>query len=445
MVMETDAENMSDGMPKRTFTLWQLICFGVLTTPLAMGGFAFVIFVPTFYAVDMGLGFGLVGAVFVAGRLFDVVTDPLIGHLSDETRTRWGPRKPWIVLGTPAFAVAVWLFLSPPEGAGLLYLLLASALYFLTYTALDVPYSSIGLEISPHTHERSFLASSKAVFQVIGALSVSIIPLAFALQGAAALTVIAITIIGLCLIGLASFLLFVPSKHRPVTAPRISIKQSLSLVMQSRAYKNLIGCFLIVQSANALTAGLSVLYVTHVIKAPELIGAFMGLLLLSSAWFLPVWVNLSKRTSKLKAWQAAILTCCVLLAFAPFLGAGDIIPMFILSAIIGAAFGADAIMPTSMLADIVYADEKDGKNRLAGLYLAVKNSVSKLAFVVPMGLAFPMLDLVQFNEQGNNGTPQVMTLVFFYALLPILLRLIAYYRLRQTGAPSSTTVEVVAN
>ncbi len=403
-----------------------------------------MIFVPTFYAVDMGLGFGLVGAVFVAGRLFDVITDPLIGHLSDETRTRWGPRRPWIVLGTPAFALAAWLFLSPPEGAGLVYLLLASALYFLTYTALDVPYSSIGLEVSPHTHERSFLASSKAVFQVIGALSVSIIPLVFTLQGAAALSVIAITIIGLCLAGLTSFLLFVPSKYRAVTAPRIGIKQALSLVMHSRAYKNLISGFLIVQSANALTAGLSVLYITHVIKAPELIGAFMGLLLLSSALFLPVWVSLSKRTSKLKAWQAAILTCCVLLAFAPFLGVGDVTFMFILSATIGAAFGADAIMPTSMLADIVYADEKDGKNRLAGLYLAVKNSVSKLAFVVPMGLAFPMLDVVQFNEQGDNGNTQIMTLIFFYALLPIGLRLLVFWRLGRATTLSPGIQETAA-
>ncbi len=414
-----------------TFTAWQLICFGLLSTPIAMAGFAFVVFVPTFYAVDMGLGLGLVGAVFVAGRLFDVVTDPVIGYLSDETRTRWGPRKPWIVMGVPAFGISSWLLLSPPDGVGLIYLLIASGLYFLTYTSLDVPYSSIGLEVSPNVHERSFLASSKAIFQVIGAISVSAVPVVLALKTPDALSVIAKLIAVLLVLGLVSFLMFVPSQHRIVTAPRVSMRTALGLIWDSKPYRRLILCFLIIQSANALTAGLSVLFITHVIAAPELIGALMGVLLLSSAVFLPVWVFISKRTSKPGAWQAAIITCCALLALTPFLEAGDITVMFVLSMVIGAAFGADAIMPTSMLADIVYEGEKEGESRLAGIYLAVKNAVSKLAFVVPMGLAFPVLDWVGFNETGANTSDNLFVLTGFYALLPIGFRLVALWLLRK--------------
>ena len=437
-----DDDNPATTPSARTFTLWQLICFGVLTTPLAMANFAFVVFVPTFYAVDMGLGLGLVGAVFVAGRVFDVVTDPVIGYLSDETRSRWGPRAPWIVLGVPAFGASVWLLLAPPDGAGLIYLLIASGLYFLTYTALDVPYSSIGLEISPHVHERSFLASSKAVFQVIGALIVSAIPVVLILQAGDALTLIAKVIVLLLALGLFVFLVFVPSRNRPVTAPRVGMKTVLRSIMASRAYRTLIMSFLIVQCANALTAGLSVLFITHVIGAPELVGAFMGLLLLSSAVFLPVWVVISKRTSKHGAWQAAIFVCCLLLATTPFLGTGDIVPMFVLSAIIGAAFGADAIMPTSMLADIVYENERDGNSRLAGIFLAVKNAVSKLAFVVPMGLAFPVLDWIDFNETGANDGSRLMVLTFFYALLPIAVRLVALWLVRRNygvAAPNAVS------
>ena len=140
--------DMSKFSTERVFTFWQLICFGVLTTPLAMAGFAFVMFIPTFYAVDMGLGFGLVGAVFVVGRLFDVITDPVVGYLSDETRSRFGPRKPWMVLGVPGFCVAVWLLLAPPQDVGVIYLFIVSLLYFLFYTIVDVPYSSIGLELA---------------------------------------------------------------------------------------------------------------------------------------------------------------------------------------------------------------------------------------------------------------------------------------------------------
>ncbi|MEP4151970.1 MAG: MFS transporter, partial [Lentilitoribacter sp.] len=162
-------------LPK-SLSFWQLICYGVLTTPLAMGGLALVIFIPTFYAVDMGLGLATVGAVFVFGRIFDVITDPLIGHFSDQTRSRYGARKPWMMFGLPFFCLATWFLLMPPEGSGIIFLIFVSAAYFLFYTIVDVPYSSIGLEISPHVHERSMLASSKAVFQVIGAITAASIP-----------------------------------------------------------------------------------------------------------------------------------------------------------------------------------------------------------------------------------------------------------------------------
>ena len=414
----------------RVFTLWQLICFGVLTTPLAMAGFAFVMFVPTFYAIDMGLGLGLVGMVFVFGRLFDVVTDPVIGYLSDETRSRFGPRKPWMILGVPGFCLASWMLLAPPEGAGLAYLLIASTLYFLFYTIVDVPYSSIGLEISPHIHERTFLASSKAVFQIIGALLAGSLPFILTLPVTDALPLTAKIIAGLSVFGLVLFLFVVPSRPRVVTVPRIGLLNAFKLVWQNKPYRYLIGTFFIVQTANALTAGLTVLFVTHVIKAPELIGMFLGLMFLSTALCLPIWIYLSKRFSKKRAWRMSILTGCYILAFIPLLGPSDVIGLAVISIILGGAFGCDAIMPTSMLADIIYAEEEGGKSRLGGLSLAVKNAVSKMAFIAPMGLAFPVLGAIGFDKQGVNDNVQLMTLVFFYAILPIVLRISAFFVLK---------------
>lgn len=414
-----------------SFTIWQLFSYGLLTAPIAMAGFALVMFIPTFYAADLGLGFAAVGAIFVAGRLFDVVTDPIIGHLSDETRSRFGPRKPWMLVGVPGFAIAVYMLLSPPDGAGLGYLMAASALYFLFYTVLDVPYSSIGLEVSPHIHERSVLASSKASFQVIGALTAAALPFALALPVAASLSLTAKVIIITSVLALLLFFAVVPIRNREVTVAKTGFFSSFKMIWASKPYRHLILCFLIVQAANALTAGLMVLFITHVVVAADLIGLFMGLMLLSTALFLPIWFILSKRISKRFAWQTSILTCCVGLAGALLLGPGDVVGAVILSMVVGASFGCDAVMPTSLLADIVYTGERDGKNRLGGLFLALKNSVSKLAFVVPMGLAFPVLDLVGFNEAGQNTPSQLMTLTLLYALLPIAIRLVAFALVRR--------------
>ena len=406
-------------------TNWQLFCYGFLSFPIAIAGFVLVTYIPTFYAIEMGLGLSLVGYVFVFGRLLDVITDPLIGYFSDQTQSRLGARRPWMIVGAPLFCLAAWLLFVPPDTATLPYLLLVSSCYFLFYTALDVPYSSVGLEISSRIHERSVLASTKAAFQVAGALFAALIPLIFVLNTQESLTLTSKIILITSFLALCLFLYFVPRKLIIGKPSKPTLERTLSTIWANRPYRYIIFTFLIVQTANALTAGLTVLFVTYIIKAPHLIGLFLGVVLVSSALFLPLWIRLSKRHSKKKAWQSSILICMASLATIPFLGEGDIIHAVIFSVLFGAACGCDAIMPTSMLADIVYKDELDGKGRFAGSYLAVKNSVSKLTFIAPMGLAFPILDAVGFNSNSSNTANTLSVLIFFYAVLPFFLRGIA--------------------
>lgn len=437
----------NQSLPKanaRVLTTFQLMCFGLLTTPLAMSGIALVMFVPTFYAVDMGLGLAGVGAVFMFGRIFDVVTDPLIGRISDETRSKFGPRLPFMLVGVPLFCVSVYLLLSPPEGAGLVYLTIVSAAFFLTYTIVDVPYSSIGLEISPDTHERTFLASSKAVFQVIGAIAAGALPFALSLAIPDALSQLGWIIVILSGIGLAAFIMFVPRRNRDVASERTGLVASVRKGFSNADYRWLIVAFFIVQSANALTAGLLVLFVTHVIEAPAMIGAYTGLMFLSSALFLPLWIFVSKRWSKKAAWMAGIVTCIVALGFVTTLGAGSTLAFGFAVVLIGATFGTDAVMPTSLLADIIGQDEQAGGSRFAGTFLAIKNAVSKLTFVWPMGLAFPVLDWAGFDRAGQNGAEQIGIFMILTCALPITLRLIALVVLWRGPASRLPHVNVVA-
>lgn len=426
----------------RTLSIWQLFCFGLLTMPFAMSGLALVMFIPTFYAVDMGLGLAVVGVVFVFGRVLDVVTDPLIGHLSDQTRGRFGPRMPWIIIGTPFYCLSVWLLLAPPENVGLIYLFLVSALYFFFYSVVDVPYSSIGLEISPDVHERSYLASSKSVFQVLGAIVAASFPFVLALAMPVSLSLTAKVIIAISILAILLLTLFVPKPNREITAERIDIFQGCKWVFQQKNYRRLIGVFFIIQSANALTGALAVLYITHVIKAPALIGAALGLMFLATALFLPLWIYLSIKFDKSKSWVASIILCCCALMIAPFLQEGNVVGLMVLCCLLGACFGCDAIMPTSMLADIAYAGERDGQNRFSATYLAFKNAVSKLTFVIPMGIAFPILEWSGFDKDNPGDQVPTFTLVFFFAILPIIIRLMAILILKMAPVNQAKPVSV---
>lgn len=420
-------------------THWQMVCLNALSLPIAMGSLVVVSFIPTFFAVEKGLGLSLVGAVFVIGRLLDVITDPLIGHFSDATESRFGPRIPWMVIGLPAYCLAVWMLLSLPQQIGIWYLAVASGLYFLFYTALDVPYSSVNLEISSYPHERTVITAYKGIFQVAGATLASFLPFIFALDTANNMIWSAKIVLGLCVLGLVLFLAFVPRRSHTHNKEGRGFFASLALLRKSRHYVKLIIAFAAVQTANSFSSALTVLYVTHVIGAQGYIGLFLGISIISAGLILPLWTELSKRIGKYATWQCSLLFGAGALALIPFLGQGDIIATSVLFVLVGCAFGGDAIMPTTILADIIAKDEKEGKSRIAGLYLAIKNAASKITFIAPMGLAFPVLDLIDFDTstESINGALQINTLLAFYCLAPILLRISAFLIVRSINHSQS--------
>ena len=79
----------------------RLLAFGLPGLPLAAFLLPLYVYLPAYYAEDLGLGFAAVGAVLLIARLSDVITDPLIGFLSDRITTSFGRRRIWMVAGTP--------------------------------------------------------------------------------------------------------------------------------------------------------------------------------------------------------------------------------------------------------------------------------------------------------------------------------------------------------
>ncbi|WP_321829227.1 MFS transporter [Thalassovita sp.] len=410
--------------PQRALRHWQLICFTLLSAPLAMVNFAVVSFVPTYYAIDLGLGLALVGAVFMFGRFFDVFTDPLVGALSDRSHSRWGPRVPWMVLSFPPLLVFGWMLLVPPAAVGPLYLFLVASGYLLCLTLFDVPYSSIGLEISPNRHERSVLAGTKAVFQIIGALMASLVPVVIAAQMGLSLRTLAMIFVTSMPLALVAFLIGTPRYSQPARAARPSLWTAWRVCLARPAFRQMMIAFFTVQAANAMTVGLLVLFVTHVLQAPAMVGQMFLMLLLGTAFFVPLWIYLSKKIGKQQTWITAICLCTVVLLLAYGVAPESTVMMQMICVGLGACMTCDAVMPTSMLADIVARDEAEAGHPRAASYLALKNAASKMAFVAPMGVAFPILGWAGFDKAGTNAPETLSFLLFFFAGLPALLRLI---------------------
>lgn len=127
-----------------------------------------------FYTDVFGLSAKETAWLVLASRLWDGISDPLMGALADRTRTKWGKFRPWLLWGAvPIWAAGVLMFTTPAleGGAKLAYAYVTYMFMMLMYTAINIPYSALMGVITPHTQERSQLSS----WRFVGAFSVALV------------------------------------------------------------------------------------------------------------------------------------------------------------------------------------------------------------------------------------------------------------------------------
>lgn len=157
------------------------IAYALPAFALAVVGIPVYVYIPKFYADVVGIHITILGYLMFGVRLFDAVTDPAIGYVSDRTRTRFGRRAPYLAIGSVLVAVAMLLLFIPP-GASVMFETIwfgvSIYLLFLFWTAVVVPFESLGPEITFDYHERTSLFGMRDGFLIAGTLAAASSPAA---------------------------------------------------------------------------------------------------------------------------------------------------------------------------------------------------------------------------------------------------------------------------
>lgn len=157
---------------------WKTIYFhGCIGLPLAVIGYPLAIWIPAHYSGGLGLSLAAVGTILMLARFTDVISDPLMGELSDRWQTRFGRRKPWVVVGAPIMMLGVYHLFIPPEGVGLIYFLVWLTLFFLGSTIIALPHRAWGAELSPDYHQRSRVTAARELFVLVGLMVAAAVPM----------------------------------------------------------------------------------------------------------------------------------------------------------------------------------------------------------------------------------------------------------------------------
>ncbi len=408
-----------------------LIAYALPALALAMPTIPAYVYLPTFYAETLGLGLATTGAVLLVARMLDVFTDPLVGIISDRFPTRWGRRKPWILLGGVLAALALVQLFQPPPEVTTAHLLVWSVVLYLGWTLVAVPYTAWGAELSDDYDERSRITGAREAAMIVGIIGASSMPAVVTAigydqqQGLATVAWLAIAI-GVPSIG---FLLWrVREVNRGPARPLASVNMMTASreILRNKPFVRLLSAWFINGLANGLPAVLFLLYLQHGLGAGETAqGALILAYFISGIAAIPLWLRLSSRIGKHRAWCSAMILACLAFVWVPLLGEGDLVAFFVICVLTGMALGADLALPPAMQADVVDLDSLRTGKRRAGVFFALWSMATKLALACAVGLAFPVLDLLGFEAGADNTPAAILALAILYAGVPTVLKVVA--------------------
>ncbi len=405
---------------------------------LAVVGIPVFVYVPKFYTDVVGIDIVVLGNLLLAVRIFDAVTDPLIGFISDTTRSPMGRRRPYIAIASFFVALSVILLLNPPEGTRwfkTLWFTVSIFSVFLFWTIIIVPYEALGPEITFDYHERTALFSTRDGFLIAGTLAAASSPAmvqwAFELPGDASgerakffwISVIyAPLIIASCLWCVVEIKEhFVPPKQ-PLP---FKMREDMRSVLRNRPFIILLVSYTISALGNNLPATLILYYVEYVLESAAA-DVFLILYFLSGIVFLPFWVAVSRRIGKKKTWLISMAVNTGVFGGVYFLGPGQEHIFAVLVLVSGIGFGAALAIPSAIQADVIDYDELLVGKRREGRYIGLWSIAKKVAAAFGIGIALMLLGKTGYVPNLAQSEPVKLTLRILYAVVPCGCNLLAF-------------------
>jgi len=407
-------------------TLFSYASAGV---PLAMLGLPLYIYLPTFYAQSVGLSVTLVGLILFFSRLTDVITDPLVGLYSDRFESRYGKRKPFMLLGSVILIGSFYALIHPPQDYVEFWLLGFSMLVYLGWSIVSIPYLAWSAEITSNYHEKTRLSAAREIFTILGAMSALLIPYLYGVSEDADKSLgILYTAFLLTLFLMLPITMLGVKESEVKDSKNVGLEEIRTLWKRVPSLRQLQGAFILNSLANALPATLFLFYVELVLQDASQTGPLLLLYFASGIVGLPFWTMLAKKIGKLQSWQASMLLASTAFMFVPFLGAGDLLWFGLISFISGLSLGADMALPSSMQADVVQKIQSQ-KNAYAGILFGIWAMLTKFALALAVGIGFIILGIVGFEP--NAPTPlSLTTLSLLYGGAPVIFKMFAFWIMR---------------
>ena len=386
----------------------------------------------------VGLEPALAGSLVLIVKIYDVLTDLPMGWVTDRTRTRWGARRPWMLLAGIVTPVALIMLFRAPTGDPLLPVLLALLLYATGYTLFNVPYLSMPAELSPDTHLRTRMVAWRSLFIAGGTFfGVSFAPYlvgtlgggaaAYASLGQIMAATVAVAFIG-CVLMTGS-----PDKPgRTVTTP--AFREQVRAIAGNRHFVTLLAIKVTHLLALAIGAG-SLFFFFRFALARDLqtLGLYGAVTTLVWALTMPLWTRLARRRGKRFGYFVATAAYAMLTLTWLLAGQDESLSLLLLrGAMFGVISGGMLLMGNAMLQDVMDDDFRSSGQRKNGMFAGTYSLIEKLT----SGIGAQILGIVLSTSGFDRNLPQqpdgaIAGIYVTVAVMPAILMLLSLLIIRR--------------
>ena len=410
---------------------WRLLAYALPAFVIALPTIPVYIHLPSLYGVQLGVGLATTGYVLLGARLFDAITDPLVGIFCDRLEFRGLRRKPWIAVGAVIAGYGLYKILNPVEGVTGAYLLIWSLVLYAGWTMVAVPYLAWGAELSADYHERTRIAGWREGFGLLGVVGAGVlgaVTVSLGWSEGDSIGAIAWVAIALGVIVIPLLLSSVPEGTERSDRTREenqSLSDSLQALGGNQPFLRLLSAWFLNGVANGIPAALFFLYLEHGLGAGEDIRPLFVLSYFVAAIVsIPFWLRLSRCIGKHRTWCWGMIAACIAFVTVPWIDPGNLALFGIVCVVTGMALGADLALPPALQADVTdYAKLRSGCAQ-TGLQFALWGMSTKLALAVAVGLALPGLEIAGFDPEIPSDAGR-QALIVIYALIPVVIKVMA--------------------
>jgi len=382
-----------------------------------------------FFLIDVvGIQPAVAGIAILIGKTWDYINDPLIGHISDRTRTRWGRRRPFLLFGALPYGLTFMLmWYRPPfesQFALAVYYAFAFILYDAAATFVYMPYFSLTPELTDDYDERTSLTSYRMFYSILGSLLAFTVPLmivgTFNPESASRVFLMG-TIFGLGS-AMPLILVFFNTRERKdfTVLEKPKLLESLKAAFKNRPFVFGAVIYLLTWICMDILQTVLLFFVKHVLRLESMSDLIMALIFVTAMFALPLWEYISRRYNKRLAYAFGIAFWAVvqilLIMVSPSVPAAVI---YFLCIMAGIGISAAHVLPWAILPDAVEWDEYQTGERHEGMFYSLVTLMGKVASSVAIPLTALMLDLTNYvPNAAQQPESAILGIRFLVGLIP---------------------------